>query len=184
MTVKDIVQYAADEIGVGSEVNRYLSGTADAEGERMAQNLLSCFNMVENEVALDYLPLYADETKTATQGKILYSAFSHTPVHIVRIEDGKGEKVKYKLFSDHIAIADGDFKVYYAYQPQKKALNGNSDFTLSCSERLLVVGTVAEYYLRAGLLEEATLWDRRYKDALAAEVGVSRSKTMRVRRWV
>lgn len=66
MTVKETILLAADELGCGNRVREYFEEEGET-GKKETEVLLRCFNLVENELALDYLPLYAeDEAESET----------------------------------------------------------------------------------------------------------------------
>ena len=65
MKVKEIVVAAAKALGIEKGISDYLSGV-DATMEREEKLLENCFNLVECGLALDYLPLYAEDTLRTT----------------------------------------------------------------------------------------------------------------------
>ena len=60
MKVKDIVLVAARTLGIYHGVSAYFE-EEDSSLEREANLLLSCFNRVECALALEYVPLYAED---------------------------------------------------------------------------------------------------------------------------
>ena len=63
MYVKEIVLSAAQTLGIYDGVCAYFED-GDEEMKREAELLLSCFNLVESALALDYVPLYAEDKQT------------------------------------------------------------------------------------------------------------------------
>ena len=183
MTVKEIIIAAAAELGFGDEVRAYIDGTAD-EGKTKTENLLRCFNLVENEVALDYLPLYAEEELETETGAVEYETLERPVVQVLAVEDEWGNSVKFKLFPKYLKTQAGKIKLRYTYMPAEKGLDEDSDFTLQASVRLFSYGVAAEYALANGLFEEAAVWDKKYKDAIAAAYRLRSAKKIRSRRWV
>lgn len=183
MTVKETIAFAAESLGVSEQVNDYFEHEGE-NGKAETESLLQCFNRVENELALDYLPLYAEEVADTSTGRIDYASLSKAAVRIVRVTDENGDLVKYQLFSAYLkAEKPGKLTVTYTYAPAAKTLNDSSDFTLRASVRLIAYGMAAEYCLCKGLFEEAAVWDRKYKDGIEAAYRARPSKTMRLRRW-
>ena len=84
MTVKEVLDCAAFLLGK-EETQAYLN-QSEAEGtpqvQRETELLLRCYNIVENEIALDYLPLTAEESFIAENGTIPYTSFSRFPVSV------------------------------------------------------------------------------------------------------
>ena len=92
MTVKEIILAAAGELGLNEKVQAYLDGASE-NGKAETEKLLHCFNLVENELALDYLPLYAEEEIENISGAVYYSEFSKRVVRILRVIGESGNAV-------------------------------------------------------------------------------------------
>lgn len=117
-------------------------------------DLLECFNLVEHELALEYMPLYA--THQGNSDTVYYAEFEYNPVRII------GCNCKFKLYPEYIKAKENITEVKYAYTPNKKELydecSYNEEF-LKC----IIYGTVAEYLLSQGFYEEAAAWNEKYK---------------------
>lgn len=183
MTVKEILLETARKIGKYQEVSDYLNGTLP-EGERLTEELLECFHNIENELALDYLPLYAEEELISQTGAVYFSELDRAAVRILEVQDGQGNHLKYQLFPQYLKTQPGKLTIRYSYTPEKKSLNDESDFGLHVSVRLFAYGMAAEYAIQNGLYEEAGVWDRKYKDAISAVYRATPSKKIASRRWV
>lgn len=213
MLVKDIAAQAAFLLGK-EELFRYLKDVFDAENDiseggmpeengenaentenaetdveekelvKEADILLRCYNIVENEVALDYLPLTAEETVTCDTGALPYTAFLRTPVTILSVTDEYGNKLPYTIFPEYLRTRAGTSVVTYAYSPESKRLCDESEYAARVPERLLAYGVACEYCLISGLYDEAVVWDKKYKDALLCAHTASRPRVIRSRRWV
>lgn len=183
MTVKECIAAAAVELGIGDEVREYLDGTSSV-GKADAENLLQCFNLVENELALDHLPLYAEDTLETLTGTVAYSELSHSVVRVIGVYDEAGEEVGYKLFPAYLKAQAGKLTVRYTYTPTAKTMTGSSDYTLYASARLFAYGMAAEYAAASGEYEAAAIWDKKYKEAIVAAYRTHKAKKIRSRRWV
>lgn len=182
MTVKEIILAAATELGIAEKVEAYItSGATDGEAE--AKALLTCFNLVENEVALDYLPLLAEEELESETGAIYYASLSREPVRVIGVRDEWGNDVPFTLFPEYLKTQPQRVRLRYTYLPKAKTFNDKSDFILNASVRLFAYGVAAEYSLAGGLFEEAAVWDKKYKDAIKAAYASKPARRMRSRRW-
>ncbi len=182
MKVKDVVLKAAALLGEAETVEAFIKGTNTA-GKKQAELFLTCFNLVENELALDYIPLLKEEYLTAENGKIVYSDFSLDVVRIVRVRDKNGASMPFSLFADYMQVDGDGAYVTYAYTPKEKTFTGESDFTVGVSVRLMAYGVAAEYCMAMGLYEESAHWDKKYKEGIEGARSVERKK-MPSRRWV
>lgn len=183
MTVKEILLETARKIGKYQEVSNYLNGE-DTVGEALTNELLECFHTIENELALDYLPLYAEEELVSKTGAVYFSELDHAAVRIVEVLDGYGNVLKFQLFPQYLKTQPGKLKIRYSYTPERKTVDGESDFNLHASARLFAYGMAAEYAIQNGLFEEAGIWDRKYKEAISAAYKATPNKKIASRRWV
>lgn len=181
MTVKEIILSAATVLGIEEEVKAYVNGES-TDGQK-TELLLHCFNIVENELALDYLPLYAEDEMISETGAIEFSRLAKPVVRILRVTDEWGNSVKFKLFPDYVKTQAGKVKITYTYTPDKKNVDGVSDYVLQASVRLFTYGVAAEYATASCLFEDAAVWDKKYKEAIAAAYHAKPCERMRSRRW-
>lgn len=123
------------------------------------EDLLECFNVIENELALDYLPLY--HTHKCNSTKVYYTELEYNPVRIVSCN------CKFKLYPEFITSKEVITEVVYSYTPNAKTMYDECSYDekfLNC----LTYGMITEYFIRQGFFEEAILWGRRYKNELQA----------------
>lgn len=183
MKVKQIMALAAELCG-RRDVADYLDKglTADAAAsEREEQTLLRCYNLAENEIALDYLPLKKRET-FASDGFIAFSAFAEPPLEIFAVRGDRGEKLPFSQTEEGIRVHAGNVEVTYSYRPVVKEADDEPSISGKAGERVLALGTACEYALMSGLLDAAQLLDVRYRDALACACR-ERGGRMKMRRW-
>ncbi len=182
--VKDAVSMAAQALGLGEEVALYLNGEESAVGKKAVELLVACFEKVESELALDYLPLIEEIVLISGTGTVTYASLSKNVARILCVEDEWGESVKYKLFPTYLKTQAGKLKIIYAYAPAKKTIDGTSEYKTLASKRLIVDGMCAEYSLAVGELTAASIWDKKYKEGVRAAYRVSPCKRLRSRRWI
>ena len=84
MTVREVVMLAAEELRIAQEVSDYFD-RGSIEGKEKAELLLTCFNLVEDELALDYLPLETEEKLTSNHGQIYFDQLGYAPVRILKV---------------------------------------------------------------------------------------------------
>ena len=182
MTVQEVLLEAAQRLGIEKEVQKYFDG--DSADGKAAEVLLNCFNIVENELALDYLPLYAEDEIETELGQVYYSKLSKSAVRILSATDEWGNRAKFKLFPKYLLTQPGKVVIRYTFTPEKKEMDDDSDFILQASSRLLALGIAAEYCIATGLYEEAEIWDKKYKNAIAATYENKRCERIASRRWI
>lgn len=184
MTVKEVIKLAAEILGREDLSEAAASLEGEPEGE--VKSLVRCFNLVENEVALDYFPLRKEETFAPQSHEISYLGFSSAPVDVLKVTDRKGREIEYEIRTMNIFLPEmpDEVTVTYSYAPSRKKIDDNSDFSGKVSARLLALGVASEFCLTNSRFSEAAIWEKRFRDALRAAGIVRRKLSMRSRRWV
>ena len=181
MKIRDVIAIVAKELGLDT-VFAYLLGT-NASGEEEARNLVRCYNLVESELAVDYLPLYAEDEMWTETGAVFYTELSKKAVRIVAVTDENGNGAPYKIFPEYIKTQPGKIRVRYSYVPSEKNLEGNSEYHLYACKHLLVYGVAYEYCLANGLFEDAGVWEKKYRHAIKNAYKSKPGVVLRTRRW-
>lgn len=191
MLIRDVLILAAESLGrtdlsasIRSAYSAAVSSGTVPAGETAV--LLRCYRLVENEVALDHLPLKAEERMTPSEGYLAFTDFSYPPVDVIEVCDPSGRNTEFEVFPARLRLKEptGSVVVKYTYAPEEPTIDGETAFSDKVSARLLAFGVVREYLLSAGRYAEAAVWDTKYIEALRA-AGLSRRKLcVRARRWV
>ena len=184
MKVKDVLTLARELLGLPEEVQEGIEGGQTSSWvQQEVTMLLQCFNAVEKELAVDYLPLYNEDTIQTSTGSIFYSSLVHRPVRILGVRDADGTSLKYTIFPEYLKTQSGEVCVRYTYMPEDKHLLSISDYHLQASEYLIAYGMAVEYCLMRGRFEEANVWEKKYKQALKSAYKAYPSVVLRTRRW-
>ena len=77
MTVRETVLLAAKILGIDEGVNAYFDGESN-EMQAQAERLLSAFHLAECSLALDYIPLHAEDEVYAMSGRVDFSALENS----------------------------------------------------------------------------------------------------------
>lgn len=184
MKVKDILALAAANLGRDDLEAAVFDLSGEPQGE--LAELLRCYNLVENEIALDYFPLRAEESFEPTDGAVLYAQFSYAPVGVTKVVGARGD-VPFELLPACLRLtgaAEGRVTVRYTYSPAQKEWNDDSEFSGKISARLMSFGVAGEFCLSHGQYQEAAMWDKKYRDALKAANVLRKKLAIRSRRWV
>ncbi len=183
MKVKQIMSLAAELCGrrdVADFLNKGIAADT-AAAEREGETLLRCYNLTENEIALDYLPLKRTEM-LESDGMIPFTAFTAAPLEVFSVFNEAGEKLSFSLVEEGLRVRAGKAVVTYSYRPAVKEEDDEPSISGRAGERVLALGTACEYALMSGMLDAASLLDRRYRDAIACACR-ERGGRMKMRRW-
>ncbi len=179
VTVREVLGLAAAHAGRG-DLESVLSDAGNAD----TVELLRCYNVVENEVALDFYPVSRTQTFTPEKGIVPVTAFERQPVNVLRVTDGKGRRLPFSTAAEFVRTeSGGEVEIEYTYAPEKKKVGENSEFGDKISARLLSYGVASVYLLSRGSAAEAAEWERRYREALRAAGICRRTLSVRSRRW-
>ncbi len=182
--VKEVIKGAARCLGIEKGVEAYLAGGENEQGGEDTQRLLFCFHRVEEELALDYLPLLVEEEIVTANGVVSYDALSRSVTRILCVEDEWGNPIKHRIYPTYCKAAAGRLKITYAYLPVKKEIEEESDYGGEVGERLLSYGVAAEFALSIGDPSTAEVWDKKYREAVRVAYKATPCKRIRARRWV
>ena len=138
--------------------NNYLS-IPDAE-------VLAIFNLIEQELALEYFPLYTEE-EWKHYPKVYYKEYSKRPIRITSCEN-----TTYQLHEQYIITKNKKplGRVEYQYLPDEKI--HITDLT-EYDETFLYIymyGIISEYCLQQGNYDEAYIWNMKYKTTIQEKI--------------
>ncbi len=167
MKVKDVIASALKLLGRADLVPSLPDASYDEEGRELIETLLYCFNAVEDELARKYIPLVTRERLISPNNRYYYNLFNHNPIKIKRVT-ADGKSVKFEVFTKFIAVQEKDIEVDYEYAPERKNLDGNSDYGDDAGEYLLALGMASEYCVINGEAEMADKWEEKYRARLDA----------------
>ncbi|MBQ7770475.1 MAG: hypothetical protein IJ373_04740 [Clostridia bacterium] len=184
MTVKECMQLAAAHLGMEETVETYFNGTGTVDDNKKCELLLTCYNIVENELALDYFPLIAEDTIDSEGGVINFTSLKKDAVRITKVTDEWENSVPFQIFPSYLKTQPGKVLVRYTYAPVKKTSTSASDFSSHVSARLISYGIAAEYTMATGFFEDASVWDKKYKESIRAAYRLQKCERIRSRRWV
>lgn len=151
MKVKDIITLAAHNLNVDLT-------------DECTSTLLHCFNMVLDELAVDYYPLTYVEEVCVSEGGIFYKDFQKSPIRILNV--GWRKRSSYRLESDRIVINDpipGSYvRIKYEGHPGEKGLDDDIEYP-DFMRDTLIFGVCAEYCVTEGQWEIAYAYSKRYR---------------------
>lgn len=183
MKVKEVLAVAAELLGISDDVATALNG-GSGEGSDKVNGLLSCFQLVENGLALDYLPLVAEETVSVADGKVLYALLKKKVARILAVKDLCGNAVAFALYPTYLRVGEEKAVVRYAFLPDKKGLEEESDYQSCASVATLAYGVASEFCMAHGLYAEGAVWEKKFKESVARACARKHGGRVRARIWV
>ncbi len=189
MTVKNVVKLCGELLQYDFERQIFEDGVDNEyirqsmESNKNLKLLTQCVGFCEKELACDYFPLRATQSFDTNVVKI--TDFNKTLHEVTKVCDLNDAEVDFVVTTTEvIAKVKGGIKVEYCYRPQEKSFDdalerGNPKM----DERLFAYGAIAEFMFLTGMYDEATLWDKRYKDLIQVASFANKSFKIPQRRW-
>jgi hypothetical protein len=189
VNVKQIITLAATYLQLEDVLNMSLLGggvlTPTEQTEKNFNLLLRAVNLVQDELACDYIALKHSETVVVNDERILFDTLQKRLLQVYFIKNEVGEAVSYRLYPNYIKIENGTYLLEYSYLPDEVAVEGQLElFSNKISERMLAYAVASEYALINGLFDEATTWKKRFEDAMRVATNKKSAVTLPTRRWL
>ena len=167
MKVKDIVKLVCEFIKEEELLAKL--NTEDpvytTKEQRKLDLLTKCFNLVNQEIASDYLP-YMTEENVDAQNILSFSDLSEDVINIYQVKNRFGLNMRFKNYANYIEFSGTAKKVVYSFLPEDLELGDNISFYCGLSARVFAYGIASEFLLLQGLSADAELWDERFKESL------------------
>ena len=183
MLVKDIIKLACnftenEEIASKIEENAVLGD----DESLVVESLINCFNLVNNEIASEYLPYIKSERMQTNNFKIFFTDFSYDLCEIISIKDKNGRSLKFKIIDNYVMVFAKEVDVIYSVIPQNMTINSSFDSLIPA--RVFAYGIAREYYFIQTLFDDADIWENRLKNSLQVLVRKKSEIKMPRRRWI
>ena len=169
MTVSDIITMAAKMVFDNSTVGKIERGEELSEDEESDVNrLIDAYNMVLNEIAIEYYPIFFTDEKTGQT--IDFAELTYQPLIVEKVTDKKGRAVQFKVLPTAVEMLKYDtYLIRYAYVPPKRSEQDEFEYQGSkISARVFAYGVAAEFCLVMGRYNEAVNWDGKFRKSLGS----------------
>ena len=184
MKIREILSESALILGEDELANDIAQKTEDlnAEHKRKTNVLLSSFNNIQNEIALNYqMP---EKTVEINGNKIDTSKLSPLPIKIFAVYDCNGRRLDYEYVDGIINVNGNAQKLKYGFVPSDNDIDDEFDYVEKpISKRTFTYGVAAEYCLKEGRYEESVNWESRYRLSLEVKKDFSKKRIKAGRRW-
>ena len=169
MTVKDIIKLVCEFVGEKEILSKLNSTEAVSYTDREQEKLdlmVQCFNLVNQEIASDYLPFLTKEEIDVKNSILNFSEFEKTVVNVYEVKNRFGTSLRFRLFPNYLEISGHAKSIVYSYLPDDKVLTDNVEMLNGLSARVYAYGVASEFLLIDGLSEDAEIWEERFKESL------------------
>jgi len=186
MIVKNIIKMSAEFLDL-KNVIKYLSDEIESSEDVLEEvsNLLLGVNMVNNNIASSYIELIGEKKINCKKLVIPYSEISDKSIiEIKSIVSTGGKKVGFKIMPDGVSLDSvGDYVITFSYFPEKVTLDDEINYYLKLNEITFAMGVVGEYLYIKGVIDDAYMWDKRFKNTMFNLLRPKRNIVMPAKRW-
>lgn len=186
MTVKEILKLVCEFVGereILQKLSEQNPSYTTRESEKL-ETMVRCFNLVNQEIASEYLPFLFEEEIDINNSILNFSSLSKSVVAVYQLKDKFGFPVRFKNFPNYIEVCGDGKKIIYSYLPDDVTLSSDFDLKNGLSARVYAYGVASEYLLIVGMSEDAEIWEERYKESLFILSKKNGEHRLPRRRWL
>jgi len=185
MTVREIIKLVCEFVGEKEISIKFRDSQAlTAKEKEKVDIMLNCFNLVNQEIASDYIPYMTKEEILVENSILNFQDLQRVPIHIYEVRSRFGFNLKFKLYPEYLEIFGKAKTIVYSYLPSDVSdLEAEVFLANGLSARVLAYGIASEFLLVEGLSEDAEIWEDRFKRSLFMLSRRKGEHIMPRRRW-
>ncbi len=150
--------------------------------------MLACVNYVNNIIATDYIKIYKTveiSVEDSAQEIEFSQISSHTFLGVKSVIDESGNKINFTVTDSGLKVyKNGKMKVCFAYFPDELLLDDSiTNYKTKINERIFAYGVAAEYLFIKGIVDDASMWDERFKRELLTITRKLKSTILPIRKF-
>lgn len=163
MLVKDVLGECLVKTG---RDNFLSSSSLTEEQQALAERLRAALNIAYREAVTEYIPLYAEEEVTVTDGVVDVSSLEHRILYPVSLT-AEGRRFGVWVRPEGVrSDRTGKAVLRYAYLPADAGMNDDIE-DMRITPSALADGTLAQYYLADKEFALAEAYDASFREALS-----------------
>lgn len=188
MLVKNIIKKCAEFLKLNNVID-YLNEKDVTMRDGVSEDigmLVMAVNMVNNNIASSYMDLIGSNIINCDIDVIVpFSTIStYQIIDIKSVKTSGGENVVFHILSTGVKVDNvGRFEFTYSYFPSEVTIDSDINYYLKINELTFALGVVGEFLFLRGDIEEAAIWDKRFKQNLFNLVRPRRDVVMPKRGW-
>lgn len=186
MNVRNIIKASAEFLNLNNVV-KYLDGNCELSEciQDDINNLLLSVNMVNTNVASSYIEIIGVSNLEVVNNLILFSNISDKSIiEIKKVESLDGKRVSFKILPEGLSVERlGRLKIEFSYFPEKVNIDDDINYYLKLNDLTFAMGVVGEYLYIKGAIDDAYIWDKRFKSSMFNLLRPKRNIRIPARRW-
>jgi len=187
MTVYELVQKCIYLMGDDQKLPEKYDGQQPeftAEQKKIIRILKECFDNVCLEIDMTYFQRKCVHFLWVTNNRVSLKGLC--PINkIIKVVDYNGNEVPFTYHNNSIDIANGEYLMYATSWTEHPIglYDDIIDYDATIPEMAMVYGTMKEYYLINGMIEEYKIYEQRFNNMLREYFLPKKSILCKKRRW-
>ena len=167
MTVRDILKLVCEFVGERDIAQKIENSQELQEREQQKIDLmLNCFNLVNQEIASEYLPFLQKEEIDVKDGVLNFATLKNKVINVYEIKNRFGLNLRFRNYPNFVEVFGRGRWVVYSFLPEDKTLDEEVEMFCGLTGRVYAYGVASEYLLIDGVSDDAEIWEERFKESL------------------
>lgn len=186
MLVKEIIKLSAEYLEMKNVID-YINGIdVDEAVLDDINNFVLAVNMVNNNIASSYIELNNITKINAVKNNIISfkNISENSIIEIKKITGCNGENIDFKIIPEGILVDKNcTCNICYSYFPKRVNFDDEINYYLSVNDITFAFGVVAEFLYIKGNIDDAYLWDKKFKNSIFNLIRPKRNIVLANKGW-
>lgn len=185
MLVKNILKNTSKILGM-IEVAEYLESMDSELYDNVSEdinNMLLAVNMTNNNIASNYIDLVGKVSVNNDYNILPFSMISDKDIIEIKSVYSGGKKIDFKVVPEGLKTARGNIEILYSYFPSEVGINDVIDYYTKLNALTFAQGVAGEFLFLKGDIDNAYVWDKKFKQSLINLIRSKKNLVMPAKRW-
>ena len=153
--------------------------------EKKMIKIFESANMTNNTIAANYFEL-VDSIEINNKNEIIaFSKLTNKEViEIKKVMNLDGEELNFKVTPMGVETVKGNLCIVFSYFPQSVEIGDEINYYTRINSLVFSMGVASEYLFLKGSIDDAYMWDKRFKSNLFSLSRPKRNVKIPARRWL
>lgn len=189
MVVKNIIKIAIDLLGLRDLISYFEDGvdvsTLDDSITDEIESFVIAINMANNNIASNYIELVDTVSVSSNADTIPYTEITDKSIiEIKKVKNKNNVEVEYKVLPSGIKTDEKNFIIEFSYFPKMLNIDDEINYYTKVNELLFAHAVASEYLFLKGDIDDAYMWDRRFKQSMFGVLRPKKNIKIPARRWL
>lgn len=185
MLVKDIVKNVSQILNLNDvlEVLNNENSNPDIQVMEEIDVLVLAVNLINNNIASNYIELVGKCVLNNDSEILPFNKISNQSIIEIKKVFINNKLVDFKVLPEGVKVPRGNIEILYTYFPVSVDLEDEINYYTKINELVFAQGVVGEYLFLKGAIDDAYMWDKKFKQSLINLLRPKRKCMLPARRW-